>query len=603
MGFSSASLVVATSALVTGISSQALAQANILVNNPALDLMGDHTTQSETTLAVNGSTVCAGYINTRLGAFPNPVAGFARSIDSGLVWSDLGIANPVQGPDPVLAVHRATGRFHYASLAGVGGIGPTESLKSIIGVSRSTDGCQTFSTLANASPSVAGLSPAICTPGPITPCTQNGECAPGQVCTSLPVQDKPWIAVDNSGGARDGHIYVCWTQVPSGVTRFSRSIDGGFTFIDEQTLPGMPGFGCQVAVGSGGEVYVAAAAETAADVPIRFLSSFDGGATWSPVSQVNSEPTRVPGSDRVRFCNGTARPTLNGDIRMIVGPTMAVDTTGGPHDGNIYLAWASDAPGGTDNADVWFSRSTNGGVAWSPQVQIAGGIARDQFMPTLAVGGSGAVSIAWYDRRLDPANLAIDVFRAVSIDGGATFGALQRVTSQSFGVPPINNQPTSSGGFDSSRSACYMGDYIHSTGDDGNFYYLWGDNRNTVVSAAYPGGRPDPDVFFARFPIPGSTVASGTVSIDINDLPFPPSFIGRIAVRRPHVHALRRRREPRSGGRRDEHLQRVLHQLHAQSAARAGRIRNLPGADAIHPDDDPALLQRDGKLRVSAGGL
>jgi hypothetical protein len=48
-----------------------------------------------------------------------------------------------------------------------------------------------------------------------------------------------------------------------------------------------------------------------------------------------------------------------------------------------------------------------------------------------------------------------------------------------------------------------MGEYIAVAGDATNFYYLWGDNRNTVVTAGFPLGRPDPDVFFEAEDIPG----------------------------------------------------------------------------------------------------
>jgi hypothetical protein len=41
-----------------------------------------------------------------------------------------------------------------------------------------------------------------------------------------------------------------------------------------------------------------------------------------------------------------------------------------------------------------------------------------------------------------------------------------------------------------------MGEYIAVAADTENFYYMWGDNRNTLVTAAFPNGRPDPDVFF-----------------------------------------------------------------------------------------------------------
>ena len=169
------------------------------------------------------------------------------------------------------------------------------------------------------------------------------------------------------------------------------------------------------------------------------------------------------------------------------------------HDGRALrrepvAVWASDPAGTPDNSDVFFSRSTNGGANWSAAVQLGGGGgATDQFEPFVAVGGAGAVTVVWYDRRNDAANnLLTDVYKAFSSDGGANFGAIQRVTDQSFGIPQLNPN------FDPNIANCYMGEYIGAVGDAHNFYYLWGDNRNTVTSAAWPAptGRPDPDVWF-----------------------------------------------------------------------------------------------------------
>ena len=66
---------------------------------------------------------------------------------------------------------------------------------------------------------------------------------------------------------------------------------------------------------------------------------------------------------------------------------------------------------------------------------------------------------------------------------------------------------------------CYMGEYIAVTADITNFYYAWGDNRNTLVTTAFPGGRPDPDVFFDTQPDPGVRV-----TIDIKPGSFPNSI-------------------------------------------------------------------------------
>jgi uncharacterized repeat protein (TIGR01451 family) len=121
----------------------------------------------------------------------------------------------------------------------------------------------------------------------------------------------------------------------------------------------------------------------------------------------------------------------------------------------------------------------------------SGGGQTDQFEPFVEVAGAGAVSVAWYDRRNDATNnFNIDVYKTFSDDGGASFGSLVRVTDVSFGVPPINPN------FDVGVAQCYMGEYIAIAGDARNFYYLWGDNRDTVIDAAFPLGRPDPNVYF-----------------------------------------------------------------------------------------------------------
>jgi len=462
---------------------------DLLVNDPSLD-RPEHTTQSEPTMAVRGSTICVGYNDTNRGNVPNPLSGFSRSADRGASWTDRGYTGPLRFSDPVLAVHKASGRFYYASLSVLLNLAPS------VGVATSTDDCQTFPTLANASPSAV----------------------------SADLEDKPWITVDNSGGAYDGNVYVCWTRFvnelsngpKSGEIHFSRSTDGGATFTDEQTLSPSTDefpFDCNLAVGAHGEVYLAWS-DRSAHNPLRFRRSFDGGRTWDVPVQVNTQPIREPGTDRPVTCEaGSVRSTLNGDIRMLVQATMAVDRTGGPFTGNLYMVWGSDPPGDTDNADIFISRSSDGGQTWTPEMPLAGGTDTDQFFPAVTVGGAGTVAVAWYDRRNDPANnFMIDVYTTLSRDGGASFGALQRITDVSFPVPPINHQPAALGNFDPGRAACYMGDYIAIDADDTYVYYAWGDNRNTVVSSTYPDGRPDPDVYFDRL-----LISCGDGVVDANE--------------------------------------------------------------------------------------
>ena len=63
---------------------------------------------------------------------------------------------------------------------------------------------------------------------------------------------------------------------------------------------------------------------------------------------------------------------------------------------------------------------------------------------------------------------------------------------------------------------CYMGEYIAAVGDAHNFYYAWGDNRNTVTSAAWPAGRPDPDVWFELEVAPVVNEDSGETSRQVS---------------------------------------------------------------------------------------
>lgn len=453
---------------------------DVIANNPADDTP-ERTTQSETSLAVNGNTLCAGYNNSGPGGF----SGLSRSTNLGAAWTDLGGIG--QSGDPILAVHNATGTFYYAEIATISG-------KPAIGVARSTDDCQTFGAPVNASPGASAIA-------------------------TTTLNDKPWVAVDNTGGANDGNLYVCWTRfdsAPGSELRFSRSTDGGVTYGNEQILTpnGTGPFGCSVGVGPNGEVYVSWADRAGATSnDIRFRRSTDGGITFNAAISL-ATGNRHPGIDTIVTCGSGTRPTLTGNIRMLHQSWLAVDTTGGPFNGNIYVVWASDPVGTPDNSNAFFSRSTDGGLTWSAAVQLgAGGGATDQFEPFVTVGGTGVVAVAWYDRRNDTANnTLIDVFTAFSRDGGVTMDPIVRVTDVNFPVPPINPN------FDPGVVTCYMGEYIGMAADNNKVYYLWGDNRNTLVTTAFPSGRPDPDVFFDSQAMPG---LDSDVSITKADNPDP----------------------------------------------------------------------------------
>jgi len=112
-------------------------------------------------------------------------------------------------------------------------------------------------------------------------------------------------------------------------------------------------------------------------------------------------------------------------------PLLAVNET------TAYLTWQNVATGTSGGSDVMFARSSNSGAAWTVPKLIDGPTASSSssFTPTLAIDPKAAgaaddvVAIAWEDRRQGS-----QVFASVSSDGGTTFAAPIRASSEA-GAP------------------------------------------------------------------------------------------------------------------------------------------------------------------------
>jgi PEP-CTERM motif len=135
------------------------------------------------------------------------------------------------------------------------------------------------------------------------------------------------------------------------------------------------------------------------------------------------------------------------DVRARGYPVIEAD----PNDATgqtLYLTWAED-PDGTingDEADIFFSRSTNGGATWSnianPLRVNSDSTINDQFAPWMDVKPDGTIDIAWYDKRLAPNDDAWDVYIARSTDGGLSFGPNVRLTDVTYNTTQAsNNEP------------------------------------------------------------------------------------------------------------------------------------------------------------------
>ena len=444
---------------------------DLLVNDPSTD-RGNNTTQSETSVARHGDVMVVSFNDSGEFTRRNSMTGYAYSLDGGGSFTDAGVLAPTASGrnlgDAALAVDR-DGNFYFATLT------VDARARSYIGVARSkkTKGAVTFGEPVL----IPGLDP-------------DG------------FQDKEMIAVDMSGGRRDGDVYVVWTEFPPrGPSRilFSRSTDGGKTYT-EATRLSQSGSGVQGAmpvVGRRGELFVAWEDRSGIrNGHIRLRRSGDGGTSWEP-ELTAATFTRIADRSATAAC---FRPALNGHVRVNEFPSIGVDRSDGPGQDNLYIAYAAD-PGRQargDAADVFVVRSEDGGKSWSDPVNVVKGRAvsanadettNDNFMPVLAVGPEGQVNVFFYDRRNDRGNRKLDVYRAISSDQGRSW-VNQRVTAEAFDVPPLNPN------FDPLVKSCYMGDYNGGTVDGSAFYLTWGDNRRLLKNVRFPRGRPDPDVRF-----------------------------------------------------------------------------------------------------------
>jgi hypothetical protein len=194
--------------------------------------------------------------------------------------------------------------------------------------------------------------------------------------------DKPWLTVDtHASSSFQGRVYATWTRflfnpvngryVQSPIA-FVSSSDGGATFTNPQLVVGNVLYdqGSRVVTGPDGTVYVFWEGSTrlATFNSIWMTSSSDGGATWS-------KPTAIaPVVDVI--------PPFKTAFRVNSFPAVDISA-----DGTVYVAWNSEVNNGatTYGADpvcayfisgrasvyanchsstVW-STSTDGGSTWS----------------------------------------------------------------------------------------------------------------------------------------------------------------------------------------------------------------------------------------------
>ena len=270
-------------------------------------------------------------------------------------------------------------------------------------------------------------------------------------------QDKEWLAADFNSPKFKNNLYVCWTQFDKyGSTQigdssrimFSRSTDFGDSWSTSKVISDESGNcldsdstveGAVPCVGPNGEIFVSWSGPKG----IMFDKSTDGGNTFGKDVFVADQP-------------GGWDFNVSGIYRANGLPITACDTSNSAYRGAIYVCW-SDQRNGSDNTDIFISKSTDYGSTWSEAKKVNTDITeRQQFFPWLSIDQTtGNIYVVFYDRR-NTIGAATDVYLAKSSDGANSFQNY-KVSSSSFN--PVSN--------------VFFGDYINVSAYAGKIVPIW----------------------------------------------------------------------------------------------------------------------------------
>jgi len=275
--------------------------------------------------------------------------------------------------------------------------------------------------------------------------------------------DKQWMTIDKINGPGIGHIYAYWTSYYSICYPgfFTRSTDGGGSFEDCLTIPNDPSWGT-LAVGPGSELYIGGS------IGSDFLVAKSTNAQDSSVIVTWDMATVVNLDGSISFSEG---PNPGG----LLGQTLiAVDTSGGPYHGNVYLLCSVDRYSNPDPLDVMFARSTNGGVNWSSPIKINDdpGTSAYQWFGTMSVAPNGRIDVVWLDTRDNPGTYLSALYYSNSCDGGVTWSQNERLSNYfdpHVGWPQQNK----------------MGDYFDMVSDSNGAYLAWAATFNGEQDVYY----------------------------------------------------------------------------------------------------------------------
>lgn len=294
-------------------------------------------------------------------------AGFAHTINGGRTWISASVLQRnVFRSDPVLNSDN-TGRFFYLSL-----------LQNFFDdLWRSLDGGQSWSIIA---PADGG--------------------------------DKQWFTIDNTNSIGHGFQYQSWSTDGNnyGGRQFTRSTNGGLTWMNPINIPHFPAWGT-LDVDSSGNLFIGGVNLTTNQIWCVRSSNAKNGAVIPTFDQ----STAVNLGGHIAFSEPINPGGLVGQI------FLAADRSSTSTNNNIYMLASVQPTGATNGSDVMFARSTNGSQTFSAPRRINDdpvNHAKWHWFGTLSVAPNGRIDVVWFDTRNGANNTNSQLFYSCSFDGG-----------------------------------------------------------------------------------------------------------------------------------------------------------------------------------------
>jgi hypothetical protein len=345
--------------------------------------------------------------------------------------------------------------------------------------------------------------------------------------TSQQTDDKGITFIDdNLTSPYYGRIYTSLVKLLSPYPIFiSYSDDQALSWSTPTTINPSPPARCigpSIVINEEGNIFASWAAVTT-QAPffedyVSFATSTNGGTTWNISNNVFD----------VNGILGTL--SQKGGIRVNGLPRMVIDKSSGVKNGWLYVVTTDKniSPAGSD-PDIILHRSTDAGQTWSSGIRVNQDLLNNgkvQYFPAIDIDNNGVINIIYYDDRNTSSDSA-EVFLSRSTDGGNTFSDVV-LSDHRFKPKPVFGGSSNYQGDYISLISNNNKLYAYWMDDYSGIYQIWSkiidistevdDGNNKIINANYYLSNNYPNPFNPETTIEFYLPKSSNVSIKVYDI-------------------------------------------------------------------------------------